>query len=129
MKQLLTSLTALLLVSGSCTPDEEPEATIRIDLARRGADIPASMYGIFFEEINHAGDGGLYAELIQNRGFEDSSVPEGYTVKGDRIFPPTDRANHLTGHVPIPTCRSAGTRTRFRPGGSNSSRDRGHRPN
>lgn len=102
MKQLLTSLTALLLVSGGCTPDEEPEATIRIDLARRGADIPASMYGIFFEEINHAGDGGLYAELIQNRGFEDSSVPEGYTVKGDRIFPPTDRANHLTGARPHP---------------------------
>lgn len=102
MKQLLTSLTALLLVSGGCTPDEEPEATIRIDLARRGADIPASMYGIFFEEINHAGDGGLYAELIQNRGFEDSSVPEGYTVKGDRIFSPTDRANHLTGARPHP---------------------------
>lgn len=102
MKQLLTSLTALLLVSGGCTPDEEPEGTIRIDLARRGADIPASMYGIFFEEINHAGDGGLYAELIQNRGFEDSSVPEGYTVKGDRIFPPTDRANHLTGARPHP---------------------------
>lgn len=102
MKQLLTSLTALLLVSGGCTSDEEPEATIRIDLARRGADIPASMYGIFFEEINHAGDGGLYAELIQNRGFEDSSVPEGYTVKGDRIFPPTDRANHLTGARPHP---------------------------
>ena len=102
MKQLLTSLTALLLVSGGCTPDEEPEATIRIDLARRGADIPASMYGIFFEEINHAGDGGLYAELIQNRGFEDSSVPEGYTVKGDRIFPPADRTNHLTGACPHP---------------------------
>lgn len=102
MKQLLTSLTALLLVSGGCSPDEEPEATIRIDLARRGADIPASMYGIFFEEINHAGDGGLYAELIQNRGFEDSSVPEGYTVKGDRIFPPADRTNHLTGARPHP---------------------------
>lgn len=100
MKQLLTSLTALLLVSGGCTPEEEPEATIRIDLARRGADIPTSMYGIFFEEINHAGDGGLYAELIQNRGFEDSSVPEGYTVKGDRIFPPADRTNHLTGARP-----------------------------
>lgn len=102
MKQLLTSLTALLLVSGGCTPEEEPEATIRIDLARRGADIPTSMYGIFFEEINHAGDGGLYAELIQNRGFEDSSVPKGYTVKGDRIFPPADRTNHLTGARPHP---------------------------
>ena len=30
------------------------------------------MYGVFYEEINHAGDGGLYAELIQNRDFEYS---------------------------------------------------------
>lgn len=33
---------------------------------------------------------------------EDSSVPEGYTVKGDRIFPPADRTNHLTGARPHP---------------------------
>lgn len=35
------------------------------------------MWGIFYEEINHAGDGGLYAELIQNRSFADSRLPEG----------------------------------------------------
>ena len=28
------------------------------------------LFGIFFEDINHAADGGLYAELIQNRSFE-----------------------------------------------------------
>ena len=28
------------------------------------------LYGLFFEDINHAADGGLYAELIQNRSFE-----------------------------------------------------------
>ena len=28
------------------------------------------LFGIFFEDINHAADGGLYAELIQNRAFE-----------------------------------------------------------
>lgn len=28
------------------------------------------LYGIFFEDINHAADGGLYAELVQNRSFE-----------------------------------------------------------
>jgi alpha-L-arabinofuranosidase len=33
------------------------------------------LYGIFFEEINHAGDGGLYAELLRNRSFEESSQP------------------------------------------------------
>ena len=28
------------------------------------------LYGLFFEDINHAADGGLYAELVQNRSFE-----------------------------------------------------------
>ncbi|HOQ13499.1 MAG TPA: alpha-L-arabinofuranosidase, partial [Bacillota bacterium] len=32
------------------------------------------LYGIFFEDINHAADGGLYAEMIQNRSFEFSPI-------------------------------------------------------
>ncbi|RDX83258.1 Alpha-L-arabinofuranosidase 1, partial [Mucuna pruriens] len=32
--------------------------------------IPETLFGIFFEEINHAGAGGLWAELVNNRGFE-----------------------------------------------------------
>ncbi|KAH9602302.1 hypothetical protein KSS87_012980 [Heliosperma pusillum] len=32
--------------------------------------IPDTLFGIFFEEINHAGTGGLWAELVSNRGFE-----------------------------------------------------------
>ena len=28
------------------------------------------LYGIFFEDLNHAADGGLYAEMVQNRSFE-----------------------------------------------------------
>ena len=32
------------------------------------------LYGIFFEDLNHAADGGLYAELIQNRAFEFDPV-------------------------------------------------------
>ncbi|KAI3444257.1 hypothetical protein Pfo_000922 [Paulownia fortunei] len=32
--------------------------------------IPNTLFGIFFEEINHAGAGGLWAELVSNRGFE-----------------------------------------------------------
>ncbi|CAA2973861.1 alpha-L-arabinofuranosidase 1 [Olea europaea subsp. europaea] len=33
-------------------------------------EIPENLFGIFFEEINHAGAGGLWAELVSNRGFE-----------------------------------------------------------
>lgn len=35
-----------------------------------GSDIQPTMYGIFFEDINYAADGGLYGELIKNRSFE-----------------------------------------------------------
>ncbi|GAB4851809.1 aspartate-semialdehyde dehydrogenase-like protein [Ancistrocladus abbreviatus] len=35
-----------------------------------GRPIPQTLFGIFFEEINHAGAGGLWAELVSNRGFE-----------------------------------------------------------
>ncbi|KAK7286634.1 hypothetical protein RJT34_21773 [Clitoria ternatea] len=35
-----------------------------------GRRIPETLFGIFFEEINHAGTGGLWAELVSNRGFE-----------------------------------------------------------
>ena len=28
------------------------------------------LYGLFFEDLNHAADGGLYAEMVQNRSFE-----------------------------------------------------------
>jgi len=36
----------------------------------RGPSIPPAMWGIFFEDINFAADGGLYAELVKNRSFE-----------------------------------------------------------
>lgn len=34
------------------------------------ASIQPTMWGIFFEDINFAADGGLYAELVKNRSFE-----------------------------------------------------------
>lgn len=46
-------------------------ATITID-ARKGKKISDHLWGIFFEDLNYAADGGLYAELIQNRSFEYS---------------------------------------------------------
>lgn len=45
------------------------EATIRINPAQ-SKEISDLFIGIFFEDINYAADGGLYAELIQNRDFE-----------------------------------------------------------
>ncbi len=46
-----------------------------IDLKKVGAPIQPTMYGIFFEDINYAADGGLYAELVKNRSFEVPNDP------------------------------------------------------
>ena len=60
-------LTACWLCCGIATA----QVTIDIDANQRGPKISPTHYGIFFEDINHAADGGLYAELIRNRSFED----------------------------------------------------------
>jgi len=59
------------------------QGTVNVDLSRKVPTINPHMYGIFLEEINHGVDGGLYAELIRNRAFEDSRAPEGYTLRGN----------------------------------------------
>ena len=48
------------------------QATISIDGAKPGPRISPFLHGIFFEEINHAGDGGLYAEKLRDRKFEET---------------------------------------------------------
>lgn len=45
-------------------------ATLTIHADRPAKAISPDLFGIFFEDINYAADGGLYAELIQNRSFE-----------------------------------------------------------
>ena len=47
------------------------QVTINVDASNPGVKVSPNLYGIFFEDINHAADGGLYAELISNRSFED----------------------------------------------------------
>ncbi|HPV18349.1 MAG TPA: carbohydrate binding domain-containing protein, partial [Prolixibacteraceae bacterium] len=50
------------------------ELLIQVD--KQGAEIQPTMYGLFFEDINYAADGGLYAELVKNRSFE---FPQSFT--------------------------------------------------
>ncbi|MDD7303618.1 MAG: alpha-L-arabinofuranosidase C-terminal domain-containing protein [Bacteroidaceae bacterium] len=44
--------------------------TLKVKATKPGAPVQSTMYGIFFEDINFAADGGLYAELVKNRSFE-----------------------------------------------------------
>lgn len=43
---------------------------LTLNYGKPGAPIQPTMYGLFFEDINYAADGGLYAEKIKNRSFE-----------------------------------------------------------
>ena len=46
------------------------QMTMDVNTKKLGAPIQSTMYGIFFEDINYAADGGLYGELVKNRSFE-----------------------------------------------------------
>lgn len=61
---------------------------IQIDASVSRVQVNPGMYGIFFEEINHAGDGGIYAELVQNRDFEANTPPVGTNFCGNWLMTP-----------------------------------------
>ena len=56
--------------------------TITVETAKLGAPVQPTMYGIFFEDINYAADGGLYAELVINRSFEFPNPFAGWDISG-----------------------------------------------
>ena len=72
---IMTGLFAAMAAGSTAFAQVTPSATIRVDLAQEKAAVPATLHGIFMEEISHAFDGGLYAELIQNRSFEEGVLP------------------------------------------------------
>ncbi len=91
-KTLLGSLVLSATLSLSAQTNE-----LVIQTKKLGAKIQPTMYGLFFEDINYAADGGLYAELVKNRSFEFPQHLMGWntygkvTVKDDGPF---DRNPH-----------------------------------
>ncbi len=63
--------------------DEAARISVAVD--KPGHEVPATLYGIFFEEINHAGEGGLYAEMVLNRDFEMTTLPKGAKWAGNLL--------------------------------------------
>lgn len=73
----------LAMWSPSWAADGHPDAVIKIDLAKPGIQISKSLWGLFFEEINFAGDGGIYAELVRQRNFEGRRPLESWSLNRD----------------------------------------------
>lgn len=58
--------------------------TFTLDATHPAGKVSPRLYGLMTEEINHSYDGGLYAELIQNRAFLDSTNnPAHWSIAND----------------------------------------------
>ncbi|MNF31066.1 Extracellular exo-alpha-L-arabinofuranosidase precursor [compost metagenome] len=67
-KNLITKITLCgLLLNGLYA---NAQTNLEVDITNTVTKIQPTMYGVFFEDINFAADGGLYAEMIKNRSFE-----------------------------------------------------------
>jgi alpha-L-arabinofuranosidase len=71
-------LAALLTITLSA---QQPK-NITVVSTKPTAEVQPTMWGVFFEDINFAADGGLYAEMIKNRSFEFSLPMMGWRAQG-----------------------------------------------
>ena len=67
MKSRIISTTLSLAISIALSAQSH---VMEVNTKKIGAPIQPTMYGLFFEDINYAADGGLYGELVKNRSFE-----------------------------------------------------------
>ncbi|MEP6755349.1 MAG: alpha-L-arabinofuranosidase C-terminal domain-containing protein [Chthonomonadales bacterium] len=100
----LVAATLLMGFSFSANAQNSVSATLSIDVSKPGHEIPGNFFGLMTEEINHSYDGGLYAELIQNRSFQDpvrgtTAVPVHWSVVGAGKMS-VDAANPVNSALP-----------------------------
>ncbi len=101
IKKALAAITAAIMsFTGGIFADKEPEINrpdantvtvysqadsdyrLTIDVEDEIHDISNLLFGIFFEDINFAADGGLYAEMVVNRSFEFTEIAAGDELYG-----------------------------------------------
>lgn len=68
------AFTTILTASAQCVMD--------LQTKKLGSAVSPTMYGLFFEDINYAADGGLYAEMVKNRSFEFPNAFAGWDISG-----------------------------------------------
>lgn len=84
--------TMFLAVSLAAAGAADSTVKVSVDAAATGKPVPSTLHGIFFEDINYGADGGLYAELVQNRSFEHRDRLYGWKL---------NRADEKVGGVEI----------------------------
>jgi alpha-L-arabinofuranosidase len=111
IRSLIGSLLATLLAVSRVAA--EPGLKLVVAADHPGPAVSPMLHGIFFEDINYGGDGGLYAELVQNRSFEhDEHLFAWGTVNrggdGDVTVESADPLNAKNKHYARLTIRDAG---------------------
>lgn len=82
MKKLRLISALLLAAAGTLSAGAQRHLSVN---THPGAPIQSTMYGIFFEDINFGADGGLYAEMVENRSFEFPNRLMGWNAFGNVI--------------------------------------------
>jgi len=67
LRHFLAPVSALAAATGICAAQP---AVITVQTDQPGVPLNRAMWGVFFEDVNFGADGGLYAEMVKNRGFE-----------------------------------------------------------
>ncbi len=88
--RLCVALVSVLpaILSNSAQAQSATPAQLSIDTAQIISPVSPTLYGLMTEEINHSYDGGLYAEMIQNRAFHstwEGEPPWGLVRRGDAV--------------------------------------------
>lgn len=103
MKKNTPLLAIVLLIQFSMAQN-----TLKVKANQTIAPIQPTMYGIFFEDINFAADGGLYAELVKNRSFEFTLPKIGWSEPNtDRLsLNPNSGSSAITRYTGQPSNRN-----------------------
>lgn len=99
MKTKSKILTVIFSLSAALFSAQNGNVTkhfLDLDGASTNIKIQPTMYGIFFEDINFAADGGIYAELIKNRSFEFDEPLTGWKQQNTKTLSPNLDSGFLT---------------------------------
>jgi len=80
LTNIFSNLLFIALLFTSLYSSAQLPSPIVVKLGKPIANIQPTMWGIFFEDINFAADGGIYAELVKNRSFEFAKPWMGWRI-------------------------------------------------
>ncbi len=93
-----TNIFATLMLAAMTSLGASAQHQFAVQANKPGVEIQPTMYGIFFEDINFGADGGLYAEMVENRSFEFPQRLMGWNTFGNvtvsDVKPAFDRNPH-----------------------------------